>query len=158
MFGFRAPRFDGVRPLIALALAAALLAPVAGNAQGFGFPGGSLVTADMNHSLSVFHPGSVGYVAITADIAAGWHINAEKPLESYLIPTVLAVSAPPGIEIVRLLYPAPVLRKLEISETNGPGALRPNVRRIFKTYGEGDARHKTLVCREIDTNLATVRP
>jgi len=117
MFRLRAPRFDGVRPLIALAFAAALLAPVAGNAQGFGFPGGALVTTDMNHSLSVFHPGSVGYVAITADIAAGWHINAEKPLESYLIPTVLAVSAPPGIEIVRLLYPAPVLRKLEISET-----------------------------------------
>ena len=117
MFRLRAPRFDGVRPLIALAFAAALLAPVAGNAQGFGFPGGALVTTDMSHSLSVFHPGSVGYVAITADIAAGWHINAEKPLESYLIPTVLAVSAPPGIEIVRLLYPAPVLKKLEISET-----------------------------------------
>lgn len=117
MFRLRVPRFDGVRPLIALAFAAALLAPIAGNAQGFGFPGGALVTADMNHSLSVFHPGSVGYVAITADIAAGWHINAEKPLESYLIPTVLTVSAPPGIEIVQLLYPKPVLRKLEISET-----------------------------------------
>ena len=47
--------------------------------------------------------------------------------------------------------------ELEISETNGPGALRPNVRRIFKTYGEGDARHKTLVCREIDTNLDGIK-
>ena len=47
--------------------------------------------------------------------------------------------------------------ELEVSETNGPGALRPNVRRIFKTYGEGDARHKTLVCREIDTNLDGIK-
>ncbi len=117
MFRLMAPRLEGVRLLIALMSAAALLAPIAGNAQGFGFPGGALVTADMSHSLSVFHPGSVGYVAIAADIAAGWHINAEKPLESYLIPTVLEVSAPDGIEIVRLLYPAPALRKLEISET-----------------------------------------
>ena len=47
--------------------------------------------------------------------------------------------------------------ELEVSESAGPGALRPNVRRIFKTYGEGDARHKTLVCREIDTNLDGIK-
>lgn len=47
--------------------------------------------------------------------------------------------------------------ELEVSETAGPGALRPNVRRIFKTYGEGEARHKTLVCREIDTNLDGIK-
>lgn len=47
--------------------------------------------------------------------------------------------------------------ELEVSETAGPGALRPNVRRIFKTYGEGDSRHKTLVCREIDTNLDGIK-
>ncbi|HSO38194.1 MAG TPA: hypothetical protein VLT33_36955 [Labilithrix sp.] len=47
--------------------------------------------------------------------------------------------------------------ELEVSETAGPGALRPNVRRIFKTFGEGDARHKTLVCREIDTNLDGIK-
>jgi thiol:disulfide interchange protein DsbD len=117
MFRLKALRFKGILPAIVLAFVAALLAPDAGNAQGFAFPGGALVTADMSHSLSVFHPGSVGYVAITVDIAAGWHINADKPLESYLIPTVLEVSAPAGIEIVRLLYPKPVLRKLEISET-----------------------------------------
>jgi hypothetical protein len=47
--------------------------------------------------------------------------------------------------------------ELEVSETAGPGALRPNVRRVFKTFGEGDARHKTLVCREIDTNLDGIK-
>ena len=47
--------------------------------------------------------------------------------------------------------------ELEVSETAGPGALRPNVRRVFKTFGEGDARRKSVVCREIDTNLDGIK-
>lgn len=46
---------------------------------------------------------------------------------------------------------------LEISETTGPGSLKPNVRRVYKSLGEGDTRHKTLVCREIDTNLDGIK-
>ncbi len=43
---------------------------------------------------------------------------------------------------------------LEADETTGPGALRPNVRRVYKVFGtELEARRKTLVCREVDTNL-----
>jgi hypothetical protein len=47
--------------------------------------------------------------------------------------------------------------ELEVSETNGPGALKPNVRRVYKAFGEGEARHKTLACREIDTNLDGIK-
>lgn len=47
--------------------------------------------------------------------------------------------------------------ELEVSETAGVGALKPNVRRVFKVFGEADARHKTLVCREIDTNLDGIK-
>src|SRR5690348_13150380 len=43
--------------------------------------------------------------------------------------------------------------ELEVAETTGPGALKPNVRRVYRTFGEGEARHRTLACREIDTNL-----
>ena len=86
-------------------------------AQGISFPTESLVSLEMTHSLSAFHPGSTGYLAVSAHIAPGWHINANRPLESYLIPTMLAVEAPPGIEVVKLLYPEPVMRKLEISAT-----------------------------------------
>ena len=42
---------------------------------------------------------------------------------------------------------------LEVSETAGPGAVKPNVRRVYKLEGEKENRHKVLVCREIDTNL-----
>lgn len=43
--------------------------------------------------------------------------------------------------------------KLEVSETVGPGSIRPNVRRVYSIIGERDDRHPVLVCREIDTNL-----
>ncbi len=46
---------------------------------------------------------------------------------------------------------------VEVSETAGPGAIRPNVRRVFKTVGDADSRHKTLICREIDSNLDGIK-
>ena len=87
--------------------------------QLFAIPG-ELVSARALLSLSTFHPGSSGYLAVTADIGEGWHINSNEPLESYLIPTILEVKAPEGIEIVRILYPEPDLVKLEISEGKMP--------------------------------------
>jgi hypothetical protein len=48
-------------------------------------------------------------------------------------------------------------RDLEVSESAGPGALKPNVRRVFKVIGEGDNRHKSIICREIDTNLDGIK-
>jgi len=48
--------------------------------------------------------------------------------------------------------------ELEVSETAGPGALKPNVRRVFKTFGDdAETRHQTLICREIDTNLDGIK-
>ena len=118
MFRWRAPRVGSMSAATAIAFLTLLLLPSAGGGQGIVFPPGGLVTASMNHSLSVFHPGSTGYVAVTAEIAEGWHINSHKPLESYLIPTVLDVQAPAGVEIVRILYPEPLLKKLQISQDN----------------------------------------
>jgi hypothetical protein len=46
---------------------------------------------------------------------------------------------------------------VEVSESIGPGSLKPNVRRVYKFVGEGDSRRKSLVCREIDTNLDGVK-
>jgi thiol:disulfide interchange protein DsbD len=104
--------------LLALVLCAAL--STAGTAQQLFATPGELVSARALLSLSTFHAGSSGYLAVTADIGEGWHINSNKPLESYLIPTILEVTAPEGIEIVRILYPEPDLVKLEISEGKMP--------------------------------------
>jgi hypothetical protein len=45
----------------------------------------------------------------------------------------------------------------EVTESSGPGAFQPNVRRVYRILGEGDARRKVLVCREVDTNLDGVK-
>lgn len=100
----------------AAALAAAISFPAAGGAQ-FDLTGaGRLVSATGAASLSLFHPGSRGLVAVTAVVQDGWHINAHEPLDAWLIPTALEVSAPGGIEVERILYPPPETAKLEISE------------------------------------------
>jgi hypothetical protein len=41
----------------------------------------------------------------------------------------------------------------EVNETAGPGAIQPNIRRVFGVVGEGEQRRKILLCREVDTNL-----
>jgi hypothetical protein len=43
--------------------------------------------------------------------------------------------------------------QLAVTETVGPGSIKPNVRRVYKVAGDRDDRHSVLVCREIDTNL-----
>lgn len=45
----------------------------------------------------------------------------------------------------------------EASEIAGPGAVQPNVRRVYQLIGTGDDRHKVLICREIDTNLDGIK-
>jgi hypothetical protein len=42
---------------------------------------------------------------------------------------------------------------VEVSETAGPGAIQPNVRRVYKVYGIGSDRRRVLMCREMDSNL-----
>jgi hypothetical protein len=46
---------------------------------------------------------------------------------------------------------------LEVSETAGPGSIKPNIRRVFKTVGERENSHLVLLCREIDTNLDGIK-
>jgi hypothetical protein len=46
--------------------------------------------------------------------------------------------------------------ELEVAEVAGPGSIKPNVRRIYKIFGD-ETRHKTLVCREIDSNLDGIK-
>lgn len=114
----QASRFNITSFTIITALCISLVLPLHGPlAQKILMPFGELVDAEARISLSIFHPGAEGYIAITAAISDGWHINSHQPLESYLIPTVLEIKAPDGIEIVRILYPEPALEKLDISDS-----------------------------------------
>ena len=53
--------------------------------------------------------------AVVIEIPAGYHINSNRPLESYLIPTSLKVEGPGGVRIGPSLYPRAALRKFKFS-------------------------------------------
>jgi hypothetical protein len=46
---------------------------------------------------------------------------------------------------------------IEVSETAGPGAIQPNVRRVYRLVGLGKDSSRILVCREVDTNLDGIK-
>jgi len=98
-----------------------ILATTAGAfTQGAILRGEDLVSGELKENMSLYYPGSTGYLALVADIADEWHINSHTPLDNFLIPTTIEVEAPRGIEITKILYPEPVMEKLGISEGKMP--------------------------------------
>lgn len=45
----------------------------------------------------------------------------------------------------------------EVVESAGLDAIQPNIRRVYAIVGQGDDRHKILICREVDTNLDGIK-
>jgi hypothetical protein len=41
----------------------------------------------------------------------------------------------------------------DVQETTGPGAIQPNIRRVFAIVGIGEDARRVLLCREVDTDL-----
>lgn len=54
---------------------------------------------------------------IEININAPWHINSNKPLEDYLIPTEISFESTDGISFGKMRYMQPELRRLSFSET-----------------------------------------
>lgn len=52
-------------------------------------------------------PGSVVRLTAVAAIVPGWHINAHRPNEEFLIPTELTFELPPGVTTSSVEYPDP---------------------------------------------------
>jgi DsbC/DsbD-like thiol-disulfide interchange protein len=53
---------------------------------------------------------------IVMDIPRGYHVNSNKPLEKFLIPTQLKIEVPSGFRVGQILYPRPLLRTLKFSK------------------------------------------
>ncbi len=51
--------------------------------------------------------------AIVIDIPAGYHVNANRPLGKYAIPTALKIEAPRGVTVGLVSYPRAIVRKLK---------------------------------------------
>ncbi|HKQ54212.1 MAG TPA: protein-disulfide reductase DsbD domain-containing protein [Pyrinomonadaceae bacterium] len=70
--------------------------------------------------------------AVVLDIPAGFHINSNRPLAKFLIPTSVKVEAPGGIKVGVVSYPRANLRSFSFSEEKlsvyeGRAVLRFNV-------------------------------
>ncbi len=45
----------------------------------------------------------------------------------------------------------------DVQEVTGPGAVQPNIRRVFSIIGMGEDARRVLLCREVDTNLDGIK-
>jgi DsbC/DsbD-like thiol-disulfide interchange protein len=50
--------------------------------------------------------------AIVINIPAGFHVNANRPLGKYAIPTLLKIEAPRGFVVGPIIYPRAIVRQL----------------------------------------------
>ena len=69
---------------------------------------------------------------VTMDIPHGLHVQSNKPLDKFLVPTKLDVETPSGMNVGPISYPRPLMRKLKFSKGNvavyeGKAMIRFNV-------------------------------
>jgi DsbC/DsbD-like thiol-disulfide interchange protein len=67
-------------------------------------------------SLDRVPRGAAFEVAVVLDILEGFHINTDKPLQDYLIPTVVRLEPPAGFRLIEIVYPQGKLEKFAFSE------------------------------------------
>ena len=67
-------------------------------------------------SLDPVPRGRTFEIAVVAEIQQGFHINANKVLEEYLIPTTVQAELPKGLRLVETVYPPGEMQKFEFSE------------------------------------------
>jgi len=53
------------------------------------------------------HPGASIHAVVRVAFAEGWHVNAHRPDDEYLVPTNLKIEPPIGITVREISYPAP---------------------------------------------------
>lgn len=53
---------------------------------------------------------------VVMDIPSGFHVNSNRPLEKFLIPTQLTIESTKGIRVSPIVYPRAVLRNFKFSK------------------------------------------
>lgn len=93
---------------------------------------------------------------VEMNIPDGFHVNSNRPLEKFLIPTKLEIEAPEGIRVSAVSYPRALLRKLKFSKNRvavfeGRTLMRFNVTvpaSFGSDYTELKARLKYQSCND----------
>jgi DsbC/DsbD-like thiol-disulfide interchange protein len=71
---------------------------------------------DGSLSPSKTQRGRMVQATVVMDIPSGYHVNSNRPLEKFLIPTQLTIEAPKGIRVGRVIYPRAIVRKFNFSK------------------------------------------
>ena len=113
-------RFRSASAWPAILLAAAIISSLAMGAVALAEPQGlpsaaAVVKPQAYVSLDPVPRGREFEVAITVEIARGFHMNSHKPSDDYLIPTTITPQLPPGIKLGDTIYPAGQLKKFAFS-------------------------------------------
>ena len=69
--------------------------------------GGPTVEIDAATETDGAHAGATVRAVVQVAIEQGWHVNAHKPLEDYLIPTTVELDPSEGVTISGVIYPKP---------------------------------------------------
>lgn len=90
---------------------------VLGLVSGAAFAQTSAKVVKVRPSEAVFRvkAGAAVEAAVIVDIEAGYHINSNRPAESFLIPTALKLQPLKGLTYSRVLYPKAKLQKFAFS-------------------------------------------
>ena len=101
-------------------------------------------------SVDPAQQGSTFQAAIVLDIPEGLHVNSNRPLGKYAIPTVVKVEAPRGLKVTPVVYPAGRVRVFRL----GDGAPED---RLAVYEGRAVARFSVSVPADYELGVARVR-
>lgn len=91
-----------------------ILAPAAHSQQ---LPPPSKVASPEAHvAPATVAPGGTFEVTLDVGIMSGFHVNAHKPSEDYLIPTTLTAKLPAGFKELETTYPPGIEKKLSFTD------------------------------------------
>ncbi len=119
IFPLRKQNFKLTRSL-ALVLLATTSFIVPANLSATPAPVAAMLQANLNinglFAMEKAQRGRTVQAAIVVEIPDGYHVNANRPLGKYAVPTILKIEAPGGIRISPIVYPRATVHKFSFSE------------------------------------------
>ncbi len=96
--------------VVCLLIAGTLAAPAIGQF------GEVQIDTDWIFESDAAHPSSTVHAALRVRLERQYHVNSDKPLDEFLIPTALTVTPPAGLTVSRIVYPKPIMLDVPFSE------------------------------------------
>ncbi|MGB8952779.1 MAG: cytochrome c biogenesis protein CcdA [Candidatus Aminicenantales bacterium] len=108
-------RRPGRMKLFGLALALCVIFPVCASGQNTE-EAEKIVRVRVIGSVDKFKPGHSYPIALKLQVRAPYHINADQPLDEFLIPTTISFKSQPGITFGKMDFPPAQMKHFEFSE------------------------------------------